>query len=276
MVIGYSMDGDSTYRKLHDRSYTEYEETIRSDNRFVNFSKFSSCLIVSDPLHILKRARYRLLGSIVHAGLTNSTEAIDADVLASVLNLPSKIFSSQKFTKMHDDVSISLFSFESLVHLADEKLVYLAYFLPFCLLNIGLSEKGLSIKERINLLEVAFYYVLAYPRELKEKPAQLPDVKTARNAHVKLFPQNLALENTLAPILSIMYSFNGTIHLRRIGTNPLEHTFGAIRMRSRHKNTYQKLVKSVGDMETWKKMVSVVGAGGDFWQKKLSRSVGEH
>ena len=264
MVIGYSMDGDSTYRKLHDRFYTEYEETVRSDNRFVNFSKISSCLIVSDPLHILKRARYRLLGSIVHAGLTNSTEAIDADALAAVLNLPSKVFSSQKFTKMHDDLPISLFSFESLVHLADEKPVYLAYFLPFCLLNIGLSEKGLSIEERINFLEVAFYYVLAYLGELKEKPSQLPDVKTARNAHVKLFPQNLALEmtNTLASILSVMYSFNGTIHLNRIGTNPLEHTFGAIRMRSRHKNTYQKLVKSVGDMETWKKMVSVAGTGG--------------
>ena len=269
-VIAYSMDGDSTYRKLHERFYAEYETNIRGDCSFVNFSKISSCLIVSDPLHILKRARYRLLGNVVHTGLTNSTGMIDINRLATVLNLPSKVFSSQKFTKMHDDLPISLFSFESLVILAKVEPMYLAYFLPFCLLNIGLSETGLSLEERINLFEVAFYYVFAYLGELTEKASLLPDVKTPLNRHVKLFPRNLALEmsNTLASILSIMYGFNGTIHLNRIGTNPLEHTFGAIRMRSRHKNTYEKMVKCVGDMETWKKMVAVLGTGGKISGRK--------
>ena len=53
-----------------------------------------------------------------------------------------------------------------------------------------------------------------------------------------------------------------TLHLNRVGTNPLEHTFGTVRMRSMYKKTYQKLIKSLGDSETWKRMVSILGVGG--------------
>ena len=217
-VIGYSMDGDSTYRKLHNLLYAEYEDKIRRDIDFTNFSGISSRLIVSDPLHILKRARYRLLGSDVHIGLTNSTQLIDVERLQSLLNLPSKVFSSQKFTKMHDDLPVMLFSFESLMVLAESEPGYLAYFLPFCLFNIGLSEKGLSLEERINFFEVAFYYVLAYLGELKVARPMLPDYKSARNRHVKPLPEPLArqLSNTLASILSVIYSFNTSIHLKEV------------------------------------------------------------
>ena len=269
-VLGFAMDGDSTYRKLHNVFYDEYNDRIRCNHAFINFSGISSRLIVSDPLHILKRARYRLLGSDVHLGMTNGSQIIDVERLKQVLNLPSKVFSNQQFTKMHDDLPISLFSFESLVKLAVNEPTYLAYFMPFCLLNIGLSEEGLSIEERINLFEVAFYYVFAYRGEIKNAPRLLPDQKSARNTHVRLFPEQLTLElsNTLASILSVLYSYNSTIHLNRIGTNPLEHTFGTIRMRSKYKNTYKKMVKSVGEIETWKKMVAILGTGGKISGRK--------
>lgn len=268
--LGYAMDGDTTYRKLHDLFYDEYNSLIRQNSGFTNFSKIASRLMVSDPLHILKRARYRLLSSDVHVGLTNSSEVIDIERLQGLLNLPSKVFSNQRFTKMHDDLPISLFSFESLERLTACAPTYVSYFLPFCLLNIGLSEERLSLEERVNLFEVSFYYSFVYREVVKNTPSLLPEHKSVRSTHVRLFPDSLMLElsNTLASILSIIYSYNGTIHLNRIGTNPLEHTFGAIRMRSRHKNTYKKMVKSIGDIETWKRMVSVVGTGGKISGRK--------
>ena len=263
-VLGYAMDGDSTYRKLHNLFYEEYNSSVRQDCAFTNFSAIRSRLMVSDPLHILKRARYRLLNSDVHTGLTNSSDVIDVEKLKKLLNLTSKVFSNQKFTKMHDDLPISLFSFESLITITTCEPAYVSYFLPFCLLNIGLSEEHLSLEERVNLFEVAFYYILIYRAVTTTTPVLLPEHKSARNTHVRLFPDTLSLElcNTLFSILSIIYSHNCTIHLNRIGTNPLEHTFGAIRMRSRYKNTYEKMLKSVGEMETWKRMVSILGTGG--------------
>ena len=270
-VLGYAMDGDSTYKKLHNMFYDEYNNRVRQDNAFTNCSQIRSRLIVSDPLHILKRARYRLLNSDVHTGLTNSSEVIEVEKLKKLLNLPSKVFSDQRFTKMHDDLPISLFSFESLMKIRECAPEYLAYFLPFCLLNIGLSEEHLSLEERINLFEVAFYYIFVYRGVTNNtQNVRLPEHKSSRSTHVRLFPESLALElcNTLFSILSISYSYNGTLHLNRIGTNPLEHTFGAIRMRSKYKNTYEKMVKSVGEMETWKRMVSICGTGGKISGRK--------
>ena len=263
-VIGFAMDGDSTYRKLHRLFYNEYEKKIRMDASFDNFSKIASRVIVSDPLHVLKRARYRLLGSQVHCGLNSNTGEISVSRLAEILRLPSKVFCNQKFTKMHDDLPVMLFSLETLVTLAKEEPSYLTYFLPFCLMNAGLTEDALSLEERINFFEVAFYYMLSYLGEIEGTNNLLPNHKSPRNSHVRLFPEELALEcaNTLASLLSVMYSFNMTLHLNRIGSNPLEHTFGTIRMRSKYKHTYQKMIKSLGNTETWKRMASIAGVGG--------------
>ena len=58
----------------------------------------------------------------------------------------------------------------------------------------------------------------------------------------------------MVSILSIIQSYNGTLNLNRIGTNPLEHTFGAIRMKSRYRNTYEKMLKTVGKIELYKRI----------------------
>ena len=70
---------------------------------------------------------------------------MNVTILRSLLSLPSKVFSDQKFTKLHDDLAVDLFSLTSLVELFEKKIEYMAYFLPFCLLNAALSEKELSL-----------------------------------------------------------------------------------------------------------------------------------
>ena len=41
-VIGFAMDGDSTYRKLHALFYNEYEKTIGTDASFDKFARITS------------------------------------------------------------------------------------------------------------------------------------------------------------------------------------------------------------------------------------------
>ena len=67
---------------------------------FGNFSGISPKLVISDPLHLLKRARYRILGSKVHFGLTNASRMLDVNVLREILSVPSKVFTSQAVTQM--------------------------------------------------------------------------------------------------------------------------------------------------------------------------------
>ena len=262
-TIGYAMDGDTTYQKLHKMFYNEYSVRVRKDPMFGNFSGISPKLVISDPLHLLKRARYRILGSEVHLGLTNSSKMLDVNVLREILSVPSKVFANQAFTKMHDELAISMFSLRSLVELYENQSDYVAYFLPFCLMSAAISEKNLSVEERVSFLEVSLYYMLAYVEEEIATPGKLPDRKCPESKAVRLFPSNLAVEhcNTVASLLSVLYSFNGTINLNRIGTNPLEHTFGAIRMRSRYKHTYSRMLRSLGASESWKRLSSFLGVG---------------
>lgn len=269
-TVGYAMDGDSTYLKLHRTFYSEYSSMIRENATFTDFSDISNTLVVSDPLHILKRARYRLLGSDVHLGIMNNTIIVDVGVLRELLPLPSKVFSNQIFTKMHDDLAVSLFSLSSLYELCQNKSDYVAYFLPFCLMNAAISEKDLSLEERINFLEVSWYYMAAYLEELSSSPANLPDRKRPSSRSVRLFSSNIALEhcNTVASLLALIQGCNGTVNLNRIGTNPLEHTFGSIRMRSRYKNTYNSMMRSLGTSETWKRLVADLGVGSSISGRK--------
>lgn len=269
-VIGYAMDGDSTYAKLHKTFYSEYSPSVRQDANFANFAGISPLLVISDPLHVLKRARYRLLGSVVHLGITNSSEIVDVNVLRGVLSLPSMTFSNQPFTKMHDDLAVSLFSLSSLTELYEKKREYVAYFLPFCLLNAAISEKDLTQEERINFLEVSLYYMMGYIEEVAVSPTKLQDRKSPGSPDVRLFTANLAIEhcNTVASLLAVLDTFNGTVNVNRVGTNPLEHTFGAIRIRSRYRNTYMAMLRSVGEMEAWKRIAGDLGVGSKIAGRK--------
>ena len=270
-VLSYAMDGDTSYSKLHKAFYSQYLDVIGQNPMFTNFSQPWGTMMISDPLHVLKRARYRLLGSRVHMGLTEDSHVIDTNTLRSLLSLPSKTFWNHTFTKMHDDLAVSLFSLTSLIDLSEKRIEYTPYFLPFCLLNAALSEKDLTVEERVNFLEVSFYFVLAYLQEIAASPVKLlPDRKSAKHLDVRLFPLNLAIEhcNTIVSLLSVMFRFNGSLNLNRLGTNPLEHTFGAIRMRSRYKHTYDNMLKSLGSIETWKIASSMLGVGSKISGRK--------
>ena len=269
-VIASAMDGDRAYGKLHRRFHLEYSQAMIREPKFANFSILPGKMIISDPLHILKRARYRLLGAQTHVGPLETSPIMNVTILRSLLSLPSKVFSDQKFTKMHDDLAVDLFSLTSLVELFEKKIEYVPYFLPFCLLNAALSEKELTIEERANFLEVSCYYMLAYVQELTRMPVKLPDHKSCTRSDVRPFSLTLAIEycNTAVSLLSILCRFNGSVNLNRAGTNPLEHTFGAIRMRSRYKHTYDSMIRSIGCTETWKRLARSLGVGSSVSGRK--------
>ena len=161
----------------------------------------------------------------------------------NVVSFRSKVFSDQKFTKMHDYLPRYLSSLSSFVDIYGRQPCYSAYFLPFCLLNAALSEKGLFMEGRITFLEVSLYYMMVHVEDLSVTSAKLPDRKSPTNWAVRLFPLALAKEhcNTVVSVLIILYGFNEIINLNRFVTNPLEHTFGLIRMRSRNRHIYQNL-----------------------------------
>ena len=82
--------------------YDAYSEKIKHYQTFLNFSHLAQLNIISDPLHLLKRARYRLISSKVHSGFYNDSQIIDINNLQALFNYPSVVFSNSTITKMHD------------------------------------------------------------------------------------------------------------------------------------------------------------------------------
>lgn len=246
-VEGIAFDGDTTYSNLHREFFESYYQRVRMDPDFCNFSEIHRRSVISDPLHLLKRARYRLLSSSVHSSFENLSESlISLDRLREELNLPSVVFSQEKYTKMHDSLATQLFSLRNLNILIKKKnLNALAYFLPMCLLSASLSEKEMTVDERFSLLQVGFYYMISYYSMSQDNAHVLRQKKQRNNTHVCPFDVMMVREycNTAMSLLKVLSSANGSVSLNRMGSNPLEHFFGLVRMRSRSVHTFQKMLQ---------------------------------
>ena len=264
-IEGFAFDGDTAYSRLHTNFFNEYQNLVSQNSGLRNLSVIEARSVVSDPLHLLKRARYRLLSSTVHGSFENTTESvISVDSLQSQLDLPSVVFNNEKYTKMHDDLATRSFSLTTLSSLLkNNNYSALTYFIPVCLLCSSLQEADLRLEERVNFLEIGFYYMLAYYRMLSGNLIPLKQRKNTTNQHVCPFDLIFVKEycNTVCSILKILYKVNGTVGLNRIGSNPVEHLFGLIRMRSH-------------SVHTWDKMLQV--ASKSLLQQRFIKNVGEN
>lgn len=99
-----------TIFSIHKSYFDSYYNKVKRDKDFDNFSIIEERSIISDPLHILKRAHYRLFTENIHAGFFMNSLKLDFDSLREILDVPELVFSNKKNTKMQDSLPIYLFS----------------------------------------------------------------------------------------------------------------------------------------------------------------------
>lgn len=237
-VIGYSSDGDSGYWSYRDQNIAQWNQLKRP------ILSQKTVLFSNDPLHLLKRARYRLLSHNL-VQLFKYEDPISVELIRELTNLPSVIFDNSQMTKMHDSLPIRLFTIESLeVLLYAELYAEASYFLPFVLLNEALSSQNLTVDERVDFLEIITFYCKYY-KMLYEKTSKSDRANLIGKNKTVLFDLNL-IDDLLTTTLSINTVLNSNydvISLNRIGTNPLEHHFGLIRLRCKFKHDFEKFVE---------------------------------
>ena len=87
--------------------------------------------------------------------------------------------------------------------------------------------------------------MLSYYRISETTHSNLRQYKLKNDMHVIAFDAAFCREfcNTVCSVLKVLSKVNGTISLNRIGSNPLEHLFGMIRMKSRSVHTFDKLLR---------------------------------
>ena len=158
-------------------------------------------LMISDPLHILKRARYHLIPNI-----------FNSDQIISLLDLPSMVMRSDRASKMHDRLPLLLFQLKNYQILSQNyHHNYSFYILPFSLLLTGLSYQ-MNYNERLIIFHMC--------RRLLQYIFYSPN-NNLFNSQIKIKPQ--ILNDSLSTIISICdilnKNENNQIHLNRSSSN---------------------------------------------------------
>jgi hypothetical protein len=106
----YAFDGESCFNSLHDGFPNAWEEQLSSGELSSLFGRRMVIpLVISDPLYLLKRIRYRLL-------LADFRISVNRDEGVSNLNDPShctsssSCFDNSRIIKMHNSLPLHLFS----------------------------------------------------------------------------------------------------------------------------------------------------------------------
>ncbi|KAK8837685.1 hypothetical protein M9Y10_036220 [Tritrichomonas musculus] len=223
-VVSFSSDGDDFASASHDNNIKKHYKKFQ-----YNCSpNTTEPLFLSDPLHIFKRVRYHFIPIIT-----------EQNQIRSILNLPAIVFRNDRASKMHDKLPLLFFQLKNYETLNNYKFYnYSIFILPYCLLLSFLSY-DISYETRLLFLNMA--------RILIEK-VHFPFHFTYFQNQINFTPNIIRdFLSTVLRLLDILNLSNlSDIHLNRLGTNPLEHAIGIIRIRSKDHHNSERFIKEAG------------------------------
>ena len=163
---------------------------------------------------------------------------------------------------MHDILPLKLFDVNNFVLLEsiDEKELC-AYSLPFMLLKTALQNTKVTINDRIDFLEIIIYYMQFYIEAFTKTKQNNRCLTKAKNpTEVTIFDLQLCKDviSTCLSINSILHRQIGEISLNRVGTNPLEHRFGLLRLKSKYQHNIVNLIREQAKLDAIHKIEAEV------------------
>jgi hypothetical protein len=243
-VCGVAFDGDSCFNRIHQ----DFSQTwIRSINDRLEF--FPSLpfrpVVICDPLHLMKRIRYRWVARQLSIGFGSEQLFFSMTRIKEAGFLSPIVFLDSHLSKMHDSLPLQLFSPFTLSMIFQDHSGPEYVMAPWCLLSAALTILDISTRTRVELLETGFWFLyfhwrlkvrLGHPKGVVEKMTE------GRNASLYRSEQLRDALNTFVALIVILRSSSHPICLNRIGSNPLEHAFGKARTRCRDVNTMVKML----------------------------------
>jgi hypothetical protein len=153
----FETDDDSGYDEVHEMQACWNLELFITNP--VEMASKRHYPVLSDLLHIMKRARYRMLKEQpMVVGLETSSPELSLRRLVRLLGdvLLAVVFSDGPITKMHDSLPMVLFRFEILVKLYEvREMVWFAYFFPWVLINEGMWDKQVDTYGGVRWFQIA-------------------------------------------------------------------------------------------------------------------------
>jgi hypothetical protein len=109
-VLGCAFNGDSCFNSLHDGFQNAWEEKLSSGSLNFFETQMMLSVVMSDPLHLLKRIRYRLLSADFRINVNGDERDFAISAIQTIAQIPQVVFNNSRMTKMHDSLPLHLFS----------------------------------------------------------------------------------------------------------------------------------------------------------------------
>ena len=252
-VVGLASDADNAYEIFHDeylQSYLKFHPL-----GFIRGKKIANVtnrpIMICDPLHLLKRMRYRLLkGKIFTSGFSPTGDTFDSSAFQyynPFRGLPDVVLRDGDVYKMHDSLPLMLFTPQILLQAVQLSSVLAAFLLPGVLLNLAIAHPDLTRDERIQLLCVGYYYMLQYYSHITEGVSEGLAENGTKKVNL-LFGKSMTkhLLNDFRALAYILRKYDTiTVSLNRCGSNPLEHCFGVLRVHCAFVHNLVRCLKSL-------------------------------
>ena len=255
-IICFSFDGDNCYKVLNQTFYQSYINRLLKYN-FIPNSRILSMRINPDFKHIIKRLRYRILTHNIHMNFSIHSPCLNLNGIKSLFkDIPSIVFENLPITKMHDSLPLALFSLKNFVILFEKKMYNeAAFWFPISLTICAMHKKRIGYLNRHFLWETALWFLIFYKKKLDLYQANqlhrneiLNERKYKESIDVLPYSSDVLIEfsNSLFSILTIIEKYEN-VDVDRTSTDPLEHSFGRSRVRSKDLHTLTKFVQVVNE-----------------------------
>jgi hypothetical protein len=158
------------------------------------------------------------------------------------------VFDNSQIAKMHDLLPLYLLSLMTFTFILSKEYTPELVLSQWRLLTAALTLVRFSTKMRCDLLETGYWFLELYEELLAKVGLPLGVTqKISPGGFASLYFKDQLCDglNTFMSLISIIRESPITVFLSNLGSDPLEHTFGQVRVRCRDVNTMEKMLKAL-------------------------------
>lgn len=234
-------DGDPGVAEDHNQFYTKHVSgksslfmRLVTDVHDWLSESFSNWIPISDPLHILKNVRARLLKHQIR--LFHFSKCVDIAAMTEVLNLGSPLTDKSQIGKMRDCYVLSLFTFENVVKLLQSRQYLNACFLlPFASWVAVIFSDRINLGLRLFLVELSFQMLSDWFSEFASLNQVGVSQKAGKGKTEIVFSESQYVKRMLNTLVAFGVALQfgcENIRLDSLGTHLVENAIGIARATS--------------------------------------------
>lgn len=277
-VHNVSVDGDTTFDYKFSEMYDAITKGKTLEETIKNLDG-PSLMWVSDPLHLLKCVRSRLVSRPVSLNL-RIPDTVSIDSIKDVLHEKPRVYSENASDKVQDMFPIKLFTTSNLIDLLKSDLNNEASaFFPFVMLREALMTTHISIPLRAYMFEAVCFYCgfyieymkFASQKKWKNVPQRIKETSESKDpgSNAKSNDTSISLYTligmkrifcTAFTYLKLMRdTLKNNSGLDRSGSHPLENYFGHLRSITTYSQNFTNISRSMAKTIVKKECMSNIG-----------------